>query len=144
MTEHTHTTLVEGCFRCELNKDEMRAIAEENAKICETVMRRVLRSAELTKNDITDHTDYVLNAGPIQLQQNEYDILCSLQDEELDEAEKEAEPTEEEHKSLLAEIEELLGLSGDQLTDAMAEVKRGVETAKRIIANVREAVETKA
>lgn len=23
MTEHTHTTIVAGCFRCDLNKDEM-------------------------------------------------------------------------------------------------------------------------
>jgi hypothetical protein len=23
MTEHSHTTLVDGCFRCELNRDEL-------------------------------------------------------------------------------------------------------------------------
>lgn len=27
MTAHTHRTLVPGCYRCQLNKDEMRAAA---------------------------------------------------------------------------------------------------------------------
>ena len=30
MTAHTHRTLVEGCFRCELNKDEIAAARAES------------------------------------------------------------------------------------------------------------------
>ena len=29
MSAHTHITLVEGCYRCDLNRDEMTAIEQE-------------------------------------------------------------------------------------------------------------------
>lgn len=42
MTEHNHTTIVSGCYRCDLNKDEMHAQATEKFKIGDKIAAAVL------------------------------------------------------------------------------------------------------
>lgn len=42
MTEHSHTTIVAGCYRCDLNKDEMHAQVTDEFKIGDKIAAAVL------------------------------------------------------------------------------------------------------
>lgn len=44
MTAHTHTTLVDGCYRCDLGRDEMKAIEEERDRLLVSVMRKLVKT----------------------------------------------------------------------------------------------------
>lgn len=42
MSEHSHTTLVPGCYRCDLNKDEMHEQVTDEFKVGDKIAAAVL------------------------------------------------------------------------------------------------------